>query len=253
MTKAKLEIDFPDDRLIHSQIQKIVSEGIKPKESFLGYLKTMYHRIGLKYLFHDVTEIAFTFILVISVLLIMYLGAADYLSIHEGNIYTFIFICSPLLYLALALVSFVNSKHKDTYTIEMTCKHNIYQLAAFRMLVFSIVSMIANALLIFLMTLVYYHISIVTAFMISTTSLFLFSILFLYGMVKIHTRLIHLLLSAGWLSGNVLLLRYSKEFYDLLLVNTPTYVYLGILIGCIYIYIRNLNKLISYKNLGVVN
>ena len=61
MSKHRVEIDFPDEIIIESQIQKIVSEGIIPRESFYRYLKNMYRKIGLRHIFHDATEIAFTF------------------------------------------------------------------------------------------------------------------------------------------------------------------------------------------------
>ncbi|AKL96589.1 hypothetical protein CACET_c31450 [Clostridium aceticum] len=252
MAKRKLDIDFPDETTIESQIQKIIYEGIKPKESFYGYLRNMYLRIGLRHLFHDATEIAFTIFVTVSILVFLSIGAVEKLWGNEGSIYTFVFISSPLLYLAMALVSFVNTKFNDTYDLEMTCKYNIYQLAAFRMLVFSIFSIVANTLIVYLVTMIYQQLDFLTAFMISTTSLFVFSVMFLYGMIKINKPFTKHFLVGGWLSVNLLLMVFSREFYNVLLINIPVYVYLAIIVGCIYIYIKNLKKLILSRNLGGV-
>ncbi|MCR1899148.1 hypothetical protein NSA47_09145 [Irregularibacter muris] len=250
MPKHRLKIDFPNERIIESQIQKIISKGIKPKESFYGYVKNMYQRIGLRYIFHDATEIAFTFFIVAFILVRLTMGIAMETGVPDESIYSFIFIISPLLYLSMALVSFVNTRLNDTYDLEMTCKYNIYQLAAFRMLIFSITSIIANTLMIYFVTIIYRQMDFFTALMISTTSLFTFSTILLYGMQKRNIPIIRYFIVGGWILANLLLIIYSKKFYNMLLSHIPIYVYLVVAIGCIYTYIKNLKKLIFSSDLG---
>lgn len=252
MSKHRVEIDFPDEIIIESQIQKIVSEGIIPRESFYRYLKNMYRKIGLRHIFHDATEIAFTFFITISILVFLVMGATEGSGLPDGSMYSFIFITSPLLYLAMALVSFVSTRLNGTYDLEMTCKYNIYQLAAFRMLIFSITSIIANTLMICFVTIIYQQMDFLTALMISTTSLFIFSTMFLYGMMIRNISITKHFTVGGWILINILLIIYSREFYNRLLINIPVYVYLIVIIGCIYAYIKNLKKLIFSRDLGGV-
>lgn len=250
MSKNRLEIDYPKDAIIESQIQMIISQGMKPKESFYSYVKKMYRQIGLRNIFHDATEIAFTFFIVISVLLFVTIGAVRESGVADESIYSFIFITSPMIYLAMALVSFVNTKFNGTYELEMTFKYNIYQLAALRMLIFSVISIIVNTMMIYLVTIINQQMSFFTALMISTTSLFVFSTIFLYGMMKRNTSITKYLIVGGWIFSNLLLIIYSKEFYNTLLIFVPIHVYLVVILGCIYAYIKSLKKLMFSTDLG---
>ncbi|NLY45064.1 MAG: hypothetical protein GX053_03620 [Tissierella sp.] len=250
MSKDRLEIEYPDDAMIESQIQMIISQGIKPKESFYSYLKKMYRQIGLRHIFHDATEIAFTFFIAISILLFITIGAVRESGVADESIYSFIFITSPMIYLTMALVSFVNTKFNGTYELEMTFKFNIYQLAAFRMLIFSIISILVNTMMIYLVAIINRQMDFLMALMISTTSLFIFSIIFLYGMMKRNTAIKKHLIIGGWILSNLFLTIYSKEFYNTLLIHVPIYVYLLVITGCIYVYIKNLKKLMFSTDLG---
>lgn len=248
MHKEKFHIDFPDETTIENQIQFIVSKGVKPKESFPAYLMNMYKQLGFKSLFRDVTEILYVIIIATAILLFAGLQGFDSSDLSEGRVYSYIFIFSPILFLTIALFFFVNLKNKDTYGVEMTCKYNIYQLAAFRMLVFSGISILVNMTIILSMASVYQQMNIINAFIISLTSLCLFATMFLFAIMKVRSKITKYAVSFTWAIGNLILSIFSTEFYSMLLSNVPVAIYLILTITCMYFYMKNLKNLIVFKS-----
>ncbi|MBK5241852.1 hypothetical protein [Clostridium sp.] len=256
MDKYEPYIDFPDDITIKAQIKTIITKGISPSESFCCYLKNMYKQIGMKFLFHDITEIVFAVLIALSILGFIAITSNSFININNinnGSIYSFIFMFSPILYLAISLVSFVNTKQKMTYEVEMTCKYNIYQLAAFRMLVFSVFCIVFNFSALYLVSTLYNQINLLQAFMISITSLFLFSTIFLYIILKMHSKLTKYFVLFGWVVMNLELSIFSSSIYTIFLKNIPIYVYLALIVTCLCTYINSLKKLITFNNIeGVI-
>lgn len=247
MDKEKLSIEFPDDCVIPIEISKIIAKGLPPKVSFLSYISTMYKQIGFKNLFRDLTEIVFIISLVVAVLTFMAMGSQTSFLLDQESIYSFIFMTSPILYLVIAYLFFANTKIKDTFEVEMACRYNVYQLAALRMLIFSGVCMVVNALFIYFLALQYEQMNLWHTNLISLTSLALFSTTFLFIMIRVRARYTKTIVVAGWLSINLLLNIYSKPLYYVLLNNIPIYMYIGLIIIFFMIYIKNIKQLIYYK------
>jgi hypothetical protein len=94
MGNQEFYIDFPDESTIQKQIDTIIVKGVKPKEAFYSYLKNMSKQIGIRYLFHDMTEIVFTVLIVLSVIIFVAVTSGIKASIDNGSIYSFIFMFS---------------------------------------------------------------------------------------------------------------------------------------------------------------
>lgn len=247
MNKEKFHIEMPDDLEIEAQIKTIINKGIKPKESFYSHIKNMYRQIGFKHLFHDIGEISFLIILILPILISLTVDISKNPNMEYEVIYSLIFMISPILYLIMSLFSFVSTKQKGTYEIEMVCKYNIYQLAALRMLIFSIICIIANGIYIYGIFLGYGQINFLKGFMISVTALFLFSTVFLYLITKIGSGFTKYFVIGGWIFINLALSIFNINFYNKLLMNIPTYVYLIVIIACGCSYIKSLKKLITFR------
>lgn len=253
MRKDQVDIEYPDGEMIEKEIETIVMAGMRPKESFYSQLKKMYKQLGIKYLFRDMTEVVFAVLITMSILTLIGFTAEGYFSVNNGNVYTFIFISSPILYLVICLFSYLKLQQNHTYELEMTFKYNVYQLAAFRMLVFSIICLGLNAGFIFVLTASYPELNFLLAFMISATSLFLFSTVSLFLMMRIRSNLTKYFFTTGWVLVNLLLLAYSKEVYQLWIKHIPIYVYIVLTVACIAVYLKNLKKLTTFtRSKGVV-
>lgn len=244
----KFEIDIPDEFEIKNQINIILDKGIQKQESFYSYIKNMYKSIGVRNLFHDLSEMIFIAVLVISILGFLYVRtyAIDVNKIEE--IYAMIFTVSPLYYLVTNLFSFINLKENNTYEVEMVCKYNVFQLASLRMLVFSVISVFINILFV---ASLYKHIDILRGIMISITSVFLFSSILLYGVVKVKSKYMRYVVIIGWIFANVLFVNIDLNGYTNILKNVPIVIYGLILVISMYSYIKNIQILSRYKKIAI--
>ncbi|MCP3774509.1 hypothetical protein NLX71_14505 [Paenibacillus sp. MZ04-78.2] len=246
MDKQKFFIPMPDDRTIESEIKQIVSAAAEHKDSFLSHLKAMYRQVGLGPLFSDRAELTFLLLAGIALISLVFWGPQPGQS-QAHEMYSLVFTTSPVLFLVLSVYTYVNKIRNATYEVEMACKYNVYQVIAFRMLAFSVVSILVNAVMIFLIVMTYEDIQFIRAFMISVTALFAYSILFLYAMIKRRSAVVAALLVAGWMAGNLALRYTGSRLYIDMLLHLPTYVYGVVLLGTLYGYLKHLNKLIYYK------
>ncbi|MGM8365429.1 hypothetical protein ACLIBG_08075 [Virgibacillus sp. W0181] len=247
MKKDKFYIDFPDEQTIHEQINYIVSTGMPVKISFFSYLKQMYKQIGLKFIFRDAMELFYITVLLVAVF-VYFSFKAEFLHQLDGKIHAWIFIFSPIIYLTLSVLSLYKLKQNNTYEVEMTCKYNVFQLAAFRMLVFSLICLGINGIIIGVLSVSYQKINFLQAFSLSTVSLFLFSTAFLFALTKMQSNFTKYSFIFGWLAINFLFVFYSKEVYKTILINIPMYIYIGFVAVFVWLYIKNLKKLITYRN-----
>ncbi|WLR54570.1 hypothetical protein LC048_19410 [Mesobacillus subterraneus] len=248
----KWTVDFPDDSELKSEIQFIVTKGLVKPKHFHEYLFEMYKQLGFRYLFRDATEIIFTLLLV-SIAMMFSLAQVMESGKAANDLYAYLFTMAPILYMLIAALFLVNIRHSHTFAIEMTCKYHVYQLAAFRMLVFSIAAALLNIMYILLLFLFYQTFNLVEAMLISVSSLSIFSTGYLYIIQKVKLRVTTYAVMAGWLFVNAALAYFSKELYANVLSHIPFYVYISVIAGCLYLYVRRLNFFLTFRNVeGVI-
>lgn len=244
----KFNIDMPDDLEIKNQINIILDEGLKSKQSFFSYIKDMYKTIGLNNLFHDSSELVFIGVLVISILGFMTFMTLRNEFLSTEKIYSFIFIISPLYYLATNLFSYMNMKENNTYEMEMVCKFNLYQIVSLRMLAFSVISIILNTIMVLAL---YEKINVFRGMMISLTSIFLFSVLLLFLIAKTRSYVAKGIVIIGWIVCNGALMKLSDVRYYKFLEDLPVLVYFVVTAISLVIYIRNIQVLSNYKKIEI--
>lgn len=244
MDKEKFTIPLPEEHEIQNQIDQIISSSIKQKPTFSAYLKSMARQVGMRYLFVDWWVLGLILFIVLTLL-------GSFLLVQEPvlteRFYALIFIMSPILFLAFSIYTYVNKARNATYEVEMACKYNVYQVIAFRMLAFSTVSIIINTISIACLTLIYEDIQFIRALMISITALFIFSILFLYALMKRRSIAIVVTTIGGWALGNLFLRTADNKLYGEILIQIPLFVYAIVLLGCLYMYMKFVKKLIHFK------
>lgn len=244
MDKEKFTILLPDERVIQSQIDQIISSSIEEKTTFPTYLKSMVQQVGMRHLFLDRWALGFILFTVITLLGSFLLIQAP---VETERIYAFVFIMSPILFLLFSIYTYVNKAQQATYEVEMTCKYNVYQVIAFRMLAFSLVSIVLNTLTIAWMSLIYEDMQFIRALMISITALFIFSVLFLYALMKKRSTVVVIATICGWALGNLFLQTADSKLYGDILLQIPLFVYAIVLLGCLYMYMSYVKKLIYFK------
>lgn len=244
MKKDKLHIPMPDDKTIDRQISQIVSRGLVKRESFSSYLQSMVQQVGWRHLFSDRLELSFIGMIAIGLYSLFLIT-----PIHGDvqSLYAYIFLLSPILFLAFSIYTYMNKTQNATYDVEMACKYNVYQVVAFRMLAFSISTMVLNTVAIAFIAMKYEEIQFGRAFMISGTSLFLFSIILSIALMNRRTKGIVIVTITVWLLGNNILRAVNNEFYNGMLLHMPVFIYAIALLGCLIMYMNYLKKLIIFK------
>lgn len=244
MNKEKLKIPRLDDQIIQLQIDKIVSVGVTPKVTFLSYLKSMNQQVGLRHIFSDRLELGFITTIVVALLGILVISP---ILGPIQEIYSYIFLLSPILFLVLSISTYLRKTQNNTYEVEMACKYNVYQIIAFRMLMFSVFSILLNTIAIAAVAMQYEEINFLRAFLLSLTALFLFSILLLFALMRRRTSVIVVITVIGWTIGNLFLQSANVQLYNDVLVKLPTIVNAVVLLGILFTYIRCLKRLIQFK------
>ncbi|WP_440896436.1 hypothetical protein ACS127_00085 [Amphibacillus sp. Q70] len=244
MNKEKLTIPLPNEQTIQQQIDHIVASGMKRNESFFTFVKSMYQQVGMRDLFSDRSELIFVFITAMTLLCTFFIRPE---SAQADDLYGFIFLISPALFIALSVFTYANKITNATYEVEMACKYNVYQIIAFRMLIFSVLAILVNSITILFFVMTYDDVQFWRAFMISVTGLFIFSVIFLYTLMKRRTTIAVVMIVMGWTAGNILLRYMNHGLYYNILENIPLLVYGIVLIGCIPLHIHLLKKLINFK------
>ncbi|MBN3553912.1 hypothetical protein JYA63_06535 [Fictibacillus nanhaiensis] len=245
MEKEKFHIEYPTDSERGKQISYIVSVGLTKPKSFLSYLHEMYQQLGFRYLFRDATEILFTIGLALAVMLYGIFSLKS--SIDTQALYSFIFTLSPICFFALSSLFLVRALTKDTFSVEMTCKYHVFQLAAFRMLIFSLLTMVMNIVLIIVLSFLFQSIHILDALLLSCSSLSIFSVLYLYALRHAKGLYATYVMMTSWLIVNVLPAFLSQNMYSMFLSHVPAYVYGIVLIISIVLYVKTLKKLIAFR------
>lgn len=248
MDKEKLHIPMPDDAMIEREIQHITAKGIKRKPSFYTFMKTMVQQVGLRNIFSNDAIVHLLLMVVITLIGVISIQLDGGLTKTE-DLYAYIFFTAPLLFIVFSLYSYFTKINSETYEVEMACKYNVYQMIGFRMFVFSVLTILMNTSVIVLFVALYEQIELLRALLISTTGLFIFSLLFLYILTKRRSRVTALSFISGWFLGNLLLRAMNEALYDAILLGIPSIVYVIVLIGCTALYIYHLKQFIQIKQI----
>ncbi|AZB41415.1 hypothetical protein CEF21_03360 [Bacillus sp. FJAT-42376] len=246
MNKEKFDIPMPDRQSITDEIQQIVTAGVRKKESFPAYLYKLQKQIGMKNLLPSRLEEIGILLTVIVILLI--LSGSMKGEVGNQDLYAFIFLLSPLLYLSLSVYYFALRRSTGTYEVEMICKYNLYQISAFRMLALSVISIAVNSISIFLLAMSHSELSFLRALLISIASLFLFSVFFLFILMKKQSLMAVVFVTGSWVVVNAGFKVIQSELYLGLLMKAPLFVYVIVFTVSFLVYINYLSKLVYFRS-----
>lgn len=243
MRKENLSVPYPDEEMIRIEIKKITEKGVRKKESFPKFLLGMYKQFGLRMLFVERFQLIILFLGLMSLSVLMYQVAGR--ATVETTLYSFFVFFSPILFFSLSLYSYSYRYIHGTSEVEQACKYSIYQLTAFKLFLFSILSVLMNCLTILLLSVKWEGIEFLHLFMVANTSLFLFSSTSLYILMKFHFSKMGVVISMGWPIGNGLLAMIFSSEYEELVSNLPILVYPIVLFGSVLFFWQLLKKMID--------
>ncbi|MCM3126836.1 hypothetical protein ACFQ3J_04095 [Paenibacillus provencensis] len=244
-------IDFPEEEAIPIEVDYIVTRGLMPKPSLARGLMDMARQLGARVLFKDRAEIALITLLGLLIMVLFGYAAGDQPnSASAWSISVLIFTMSPMLYFTIAVMFFVQLRTKSTYETEMVCKYSVHQLAAFRMLIFSLISLAANLLSIMMIAVQIEGFDVARSILMSASSLFIFSALFMSFQLYVKSRWSWLVAGMSWISANVLLSLGLGPVFEQVLNQIPLLVYGFIAIMGFLLYVRHLKQLFQLQQAG---
>lgn len=243
---------FLDEKSMETEITTIISKGIVKEDSLKNLLSSLYKQIGIRFIMRDYKEIITAMVLMALFMYVMTSNGQTWYNKHT-NYYGIIMLVSPILYMFLSIFSFIQNKLNGTFEVEMSCKYNLFQIAAFRMLTFSILCFLLNTIWIISLALKFSTFQFVQAFLISTTSLLLFSLLFIYVLSTIKPLAAKVAILFSWLGIHLLLLMIDSAIYYQLLVSIPWYLYGVIICLSAYVYVKKMKEFMLQNKLRGVN
>jgi len=235
---------------IEDNIENILDKGLKEKQGFFSFLKSANKELGFRNIFNDKSELIF--IGLIFVITVIFFGLRFNESISTDIDFTYKFkvynfTAAPIVYFMICSYSFVSSKLNGTYEVQATCKYNFYNITAIRMFIFSIISILVNMSIILTMFLTKRNFSFIDTFIVSATSLFIFSVLHISILIYLKKSVYKYLAIIGWFLISIIIFSKLSTYWVKLFLDMPLYIHLLISIVFIIVYIKNLTKLMKVK------
>lgn len=239
-----MKIEYPSQREQHAAVRSIVAAGTAPRRPLFAEIAAMYRSVGLGVVFHDMADVVFAAFIVLVCLFGALLQAV---SGHPepDRVYAALFAFSPSVYLLLCLLAFWKERLSGTYDVKMTCRYTVCHLMAFRMLVFSCVGIAVNLAVVGILAAAGGVEDYWQAFLVTASSLFLFSVLLLRSLFCGGGLAAPTLTAAAWIPANLLLDSLFHSGYGRFLREMPLWLHGAVALAMVCLYCRNLGRLIS--------
>ncbi|QAA33003.1 hypothetical protein [Clostridium manihotivorum] len=235
---------------VQMDIDVILDKGLKGKQGFFSYLNSVRKELGIRYIFNDKSELAFITILLVLACGFFGLQLSSISSTNLNFIYrlkAFTIGTAPIIYFAICSYGFISSKINRVYELQATCKYNFYNLTAIRMFIFSIASMLVNTVVISFMYLIKRNFNAIEIILLSITSLFIFSALYILTLTRLKGNNYKYILMALWLITAVVAgFQFDSKFMKTL-DNISWYIHLIITFIAASIYMKSLRHLMKVK------
>lgn len=241
-----MNIEYPTNEQIKKSVENICNEGIKKRDTVFSFIKNMTLNLGFKNIFYGVYDVMLIAVLITGAVYSIFYLYIDSLPGAEEKIYLFSFTFAPFMFSFLFFLNFAKEKSSDTFIIKMTCKYSFVYLLAYRMFVFSLLSVAANTVYI-LVLFADYKISFVTVISLSLSSMFIYSLLLIFLLIKFSSVKPVIALSVLWVAADILLYVYSGDLLMGILKSVPLFVWMIIVVCASILYFNALPKLISKR------
>ncbi|MCH4239583.1 MAG: hypothetical protein LKF71_04875 [Oscillospiraceae bacterium] len=242
-----MRIPYPSEQTERRQIAEIVQKGMAQRPSLLLMFRQMRQSMGIRVIFHDMADTVFISTFTTLCIFSSMLHYLKDINQSHNDLYAMLFTFSPMLYLLLCLLGLWKERISHTFDLKMTCRYTPYDMMAFRMLIFSCISIFVNMVAVGIFcaqgaTAHFWHLFFVTA-----SGLFLFSALLLFSVLHNHGLLAPTATALGWLLANGLVYQELNTGYSNLLQAIPLYLHIVVTILCACVYFAGLSRLFQKK------
>lgn len=232
-----MKIEYPSDFEIDKSVAYICEKGKIKKHGFFVFLHDMTKGFGFANVFYGIRDA------MLLASFIFGLFCASVFAVFESNeqndavIAAFAF--APAMFILMFLLSFIKEKTSMTYPVKMTCKYTVNHLLAYRMFVFSLLGAVADAVYVLLIC-IKTELNYITLLCVSLSSLFLFSLLLIFAVLKFNSIFAPAALLTLWIILNGVLWFCIGDFYGRFLQQIPIWIYIVSAITAAVIYVNRL-------------
>lgn len=237
-----MNIDYPGELQIKQSICEICDKGIKKPDTCFSFIKNMTKNFGFEKIFHGVYCVIFICFLVMAVIYSILSYLMGSMPNADNIVYLSAFLTSPLLFSILFFLSYVKEKSSDIFLIKMTCKYTFFHLMAYRMFIFSLLSVITNSFYIIFLA-VKLNISVISVLSISMSALFVYSACLVIFLIRFSSIKAPILLSVLWCLIHLLFFVFQTGYFITILKAVPVIVWGIIAVVSTIIYLKKLPQI----------
>lgn len=236
-----MNINKPTNREKEKAIENILSQGLSKHDSIWDFFCKMYSSLGLKFIFFDISQaIIMAIAITIGFSLLYALSSEQYM-------YSKLFVLSPLFFITVIFFTEFIERNDRLYDLKMTLKYNIQQIIIFRVLCYSLISIVICVLISGSVLASY---NFLRAVSISLSALFICALLTIYVMRRFKGHWIPLTSFAVWISIVFIPVLIFGERWELLLSQIPIGITIAVGVIGFVLYLIELKKLINMNKRG---
>ncbi len=193
-------------------IEEILSKGLSKPRSLWGYLCEIYCALGLRYIFLDTAQSILITVTAVIGFAMLYPLVSEYAAL---------FAAAPVFFVCIVLSTETIERGSGLYELKMACKYTIRQIAAFRVLCFSLMSAAGCSLISLYFSRQPVAYDFFRAFSLSLCALFLCSFLTIFLMRRFNWKWIHFSVIPLWISIGILPVWIWGSQWELFLSQIP--------------------------------
>lgn len=186
-----IDIPMPTESEKQAAITQIVEKGYKNRKTMFTLFIEMKETFGLRTLFFGVGDCIYLAVI------IMFIVYVFLFAVGKTVLFTCIFTASPLLYLTAWLLTVRKEYYSQTLELQNVCKYTPVHITALRMLLFSLLSMVAD-IPVAAVSSYYMKGTFWNLLLLSFCSLFLYAVLQLLSLLIIPARIAAVVLPFAW-------------------------------------------------------
>ncbi len=231
-----MNIIKPTNSEKEKSIENILSKGLSKPDGLMQFCYKMYQALGFKYIFFDLSQA-----IIMSVAITV--GFYFFYSLSpQRNVYSTLYAVSPLFFITVVFLTEFFERNGSLYELKMTFKYTIQQVIIFRILFYSLISMV---ICIFISSIIPNKYNFLRAVSITLSALFICALFTIYIMRRFKGRWVHFTSLAVWIAAVLLPVLILGERWELLLSQIPIGITTTMAVIGFILYLNEIKKLIN--------
>lgn len=222
-------------------IQAILSKGLTKSKSLWEHLWEIYRALGIRYIFFDTSKAIVISVASMPILIMLYPFSP------EQYIYSTLFAVAPVFFIFIVLLAETIERVNGLYELKMTCKYTVQQIAAFRVLCFSLLGAAGCILISLYFSRLSVTYDFVRAFSLSLCDLFLCAFLSLFMMRRFNGKWTHFFAMLLWMATGFLPLRFFGQPWELFLSRIPVALTVFVAVIASFLFLMELKRWLNIR------